>query len=606
LSNVHPELLNFACPQCQKNLRAPSSLAGKKLACPKCSASIRVPGVISANNDDDDWLKLDMAEPVDEQPTSKPATSKPATSKPATSKPATSKPVRDPRSFPEKAITPVKEAAPSETSDTVTATGAGASTGAGSSTGAGTSAGAGNEADTGNEDDEFRLEPVSPPSKVSRSVFEDDFPDLIPTESSPTPATRPSELNAVPSAKKKTEPKKMAQPGSSGNSKHEPSSNATDSSKPKPLLVGSLDEVILETPALGDSFVVPNDEEFRYACKICGTFLYANKSRIGSKTRCPDCHSQFVVPKPFVKPIPKEFKLEEMPSVRFAPIDAENSKASSHQDVNTREILERAKVEADREREELEEINFVFDTKRWMGLILGFLRDPMVVIAMVILGLVSSAWFFSMAAFGSVIEVSEKTAFVARVVIFAVFLLPIGGIICLCGLPVLVMAANRAPRVSEWPFSRLGESIGECMMVIVTLVIASIPGGMLGALTTSLGANPLIAAGAVMLGIWGLSPILLLSMINNSSAFEPYSQSVIGTIKNYGDAWGAMYIQSGIAYALFFIFMAVASLDGVGGDIVCGLVLPFFAFFIFNQLGVLAGRISQATEMGFEGDFSGD
>ena len=587
MSNDRPELLNFACPQCQKNLRAPSSLAGKKLACPKCSASIRVPGVISVNNDDDDWLKLDMVESVDEQPTTKP--------------------VRDPKTLPGKAIAPLKEAAPAKTSDTVT--------GAGSSVGAGSSGGPGYEAAARNEDDEFRLEPVSPPSKVSRSVFEDDFPDLIPTESSPLPSTLPSELDAIPSAKKKAEPKKMAQPranlksesrpGSSGNSKHKPNSNTTDS-KPKPLLVGSLDEMILETPALGDSFVVPNDEEFRFACKICGTFLYANKSRIGSKTRCPDCHSQFVVPKPFVKPTPKEFKLEEMPSVKFAPIDAENSKALTHQDVNTREILDRAKVEADRDRDELEDINFVFDTKRWMGLILGFLRDPLVVTAMVILGLVSSAWFFSMAAFGSVIEASEKTAFVARVVIFAVFLLPIGGVICLCGLPVLVMAANRAPRVAEWPFSRLGESIGECMMVIVTLVIAIIPGGMLGALTTSLGANPLIAAGAVMLGIWGLSPILLLSMINNSSAFEPYSQVVIGTIKKYGDAWGAMYIQSGIAYALFFIFMAVASLNGVEGDIVCGLVLPFFAFFIFNQLGVLAGRISQATEMGFEGDFSGD
>jgi len=463
LSNVHPELLNFACPQCQKNLRAPSSLAGTKLACPKCSATIRVPGVISADNDDDDWLKLDMAESVAEQPTSKPATSKPATSKPATSKP-----VRDPKTFPEKAIAPLKESAASTTSETVTAAGAGASVGGG------------NEADTRNEDDEFRLEPVSPPSKVSRSVFEDDFPDLIPTESSPSPSTHPSA-----------------------------------DSKPKPLLVGSLDEVILETPALGDSFVVPNDEEFRYACKICGTFLYANKSRIGSKTRCPDCRSQFVVPKPFVKPIPKEFKLEEMPSVKFAPIDAENSKASSRQDVNTREILDRAKVEADRERDELEDINFVFDTKRWMGLILGFLRDPLVVTAMVILGLISSAWFFSMAAFGSVIEASERTAFVARVVIFAVFLLPIGGVICLCGLPVLVMAANRTPRVAEWPFTRMGESIGEGMMVILTLVIATIPGGMLGALTTSLGANPLIAAGAVMIGIWGLSPLLLLSMINN-------------------------------------------------------------------------------------------
>ncbi len=585
LSNDRPELLNFACPQCQKKLRAPQSLAGQKLACPQCSASIRVPGVISANNEDDDWLKLDMAESVDEQPTPKP--------------------VRDAKTNPATAIAPSKAAAPSPTAGTNAATNAGTSAKPGTAAGVGKQPDTQNadtqNADTQNDDDEFRLEPLSPPSKVSRSAFEEDFPDVLPIESSPSLSARPSKIDAIPSAKKKTEPK--SQPSSSGNVKRKPSSNSTDS---KPLLVGSLDELILEAPALGDSFVVPKDEEFRFACKICGTFLYANKSRIGSKTRCPDCHSQFVVPKPFVKPIPKEVKLDEMPSLRFSPIDAENSKTSSHQNVNTREILDRAKVEVDREREELQDIDFVFDTKRWMGLILGFLRDPSVVAAIVVLGLVSSAWLFSMAAVGSVIEASEKTAYVARVIIFAVFLLPVGGLICLCGLPVLVMAANRAPRVAEWPFNRLGEAVGECMMVIVTLVIASIPGGMLGAMTTSLGANPMIAAGMVMFGIWGLSPILLLSMINNTSVFEPYSKAVFGSIKNYGDAWGAMYIQSGLGYALFFIFMAVASLQGVGGDIVCGLVLPFFAFFIFNQLGVLAGRISPSTEMGFEGDFSGD
>jgi hypothetical protein len=42
------------------------------------------------------------------------------------------------------------------------------------------------------------------------------------------------------------------------------------------------------------------------------------------------------------------------------------------------------------------------------------------------------------------------------------------------------------------------------------------------------------------------------------------------------------------------------------GDFVLGFALPLICFFLFNQYGVLAGRISDVTEMGFEGDFSAD
>jgi hypothetical protein len=40
--------------------------------------------------------------------------------------------------------------------------------------------------------------------------------------------------------------------------------------------------------------------------------------------------------------------------------------------------------------------------------------------------------------------------------------------------------------------------------------------------------------------------------------------------------------------------------------VLCGLTLPFFILFIFNQYGLLAGRISGLTDLGFTGDFSED
>ena len=42
------------------------------------------------------------------------------------------------------------------------------------------------------------------------------------------------------------------------------------------------------------------------------------------------------------------------------------------------------------------------------------------------------------------------------------------------------------------------------------------------------------------------------------------------------------------------------------GEVLCGLSLPFLILFIFNQYGLLAGRISGLTDLGFTGDFSED
>ena len=110
----------------------------------------------------------------------------------------------------------------------------------------------------------------------------------------------------------------------------------------------------------------------------------------------------------------------------------------------------------------------------------------------------------------------------------------------------------------------------------------------------------------VLLGIWGITPILLLSMIDNNSIFEPYSKAVLNSIKSRPEAWGAMYMQTAMAMLALFLFMLLTSLQSPVGDFILGFALPLFCFFVINQFGVLAGRISQVTDMGFEGDFSDD
>lgn len=128
----------------------------------------------------------------------------------------------------------------------------------------------------------------------------------------------------------------------------------------------------------------------------------------------------------------------------------------------------------------------------------------------------------------------------------------------------------------------------------------------MGLVAHSLHAMPSMSFAFPMLSMWAVTPILLLCMIDNGSPFEPISQPVYKSMSSRMEAWGAMYMQTAIAMTLLFLFVALYTLPDPMGDIVLGLVFPFIAFFIFNQYGILAGRISGVTELGFHGDFSDD
>ena len=95
-------------------------------------------------------------------------------------------------------------------------------------------------------------------------------------------------------------------------------------------------------------------------------------------------------------------------------------------------------------------------------------------------------------------------------------------------------------------------------------------------------------------------------MIDNGQVVNPFSKSVLQSISAKPEAWGAMYFQSGFAYVLLLILLGVARMTGPVSTAVLGALLPLSCFFIANQYGVLAGRISDVTELGYEGDFSED
>ncbi len=553
MSDANSQLLNFVCPKCQKKLRAPSNLAGQKLACPKCSAPIRVPGVVESSNDDDDWLTLNEPIKLQAERTTEirfkggdaPRNKTGEKQKSTTPKSAEPSAVA---AKPEASKNPPEELdefvlAPLETADS-----------------------------------KYQPEtaiPVTPLKTPGKSVFDDELPDLAPLEVLPLDARNSLTQTASTSLAK-------------------PAIALPDVPLPE-----------LESPALIGPSSSLVDEEVRFSCKVCGSLLDSRLSRIGTSMSCPDCYSKLVVPGQKKKKKHVEVKMdEEAASVTFAPIDSLSVRDPRGSTEKTKEILDRAEQTMEDEREEF--LDGSFDTKRWMGLLFGFLRDPLVIAAGVGAGFATGLWLFAIAAMGTWIRLEPAQVLIARIALLCVFCLPIAGFICMCGIAILTMSANRANRVQEWPFAKLSESLVECGMVILSVLVASIPGGMIGAIMSTQNAHPMVSLAFILIGIWGLTPILLLSMIDNSSIFEPYSKAVWLSIKIHAEAWGAMYMQTGMAIAMFFLFMLMTSFQRPVGDFFLGLMFPFACFFMFSQYGVLAGRISQVTDMGFEGDFSDD
>jgi DNA-directed RNA polymerase subunit RPC12/RpoP len=536
-------------------LKAPEKLAGKKLSCPHCGASILVPGLAKSSVVEDDWLQLD-------QP------------------PA------------QKNSTDDAESAADEFSlSDVT--------------------------EKSNESVSKNDSPSSSPKAVvkkSVSVFDDDLPDLAPIDFPEPPAPPPASKPSVNSESKSSAPNA---------SQNNPAASILDSldddiplaplEPPKKQTAqqtvsrSALDDLMLESEALIKTSDLDVGDEFSFKCKVCGTLLYVRESQIGTLARCPDCYSESTVPKPAVKPKKLgSVRVRENADVSLSPVDAKSIRDPKGSKAESEIIMERAKVELDKEKEELDGIQGSFDSKRWITLIFWFLQDPSILIVSIVLSGVCAIWMAAVSWIPKALELEGMGAAIASAVVFFVPFIPLVGSCLLLGLSIFMMVANQLKRIDDWPFSRIGDSLGELFMFLGAIALASVPGGIIGLPLNSLLGGVLGTIACSFLSIWVLFPFFFLSMANNNRITEPFSKVVFDSFKGRADAWGAMYIQTMLVFAGFFLVVVLAMQPGYIGEILLGLTIPMFIFFTMNQYGLLAGRLSDVTELGFEGDFSQD
>jgi len=598
------------CPKCGTKLKLPAGLGGTRIACPKCSSKVLIPGGLDT-------------------PSSPATGSTPVTG----STPATG-------SIPAPGSTLANKSSGSQEewfSLDTSAESLGLS---------GMGFDAPSEEEKSQElaqDDDLKLasdqEPVAKqtaPQEQQRSVFDDDLPDLSPFDDSPSPQ------GASPK-KKRDEDVLRSYMESSGFPPGLPPIPTSDQTPDQPtsLPAGFPAGIPAGFPAgfpadlnadfsadpFGESKqqstqqskqqskggvtsggVEPkvDDTEYGVTCKVCGTRLYVRPSQTGKKIRCPDCFSEFPAPPPSPKKKQSETRWDQPGgSVGLASDEGDDSKAAPKNKVNTKAMLDKAAEDLEREREEYDTAHGTFDTKGWLGLIFGFTTDRSLVIAIAVLSMFAGIFGYVYHSLGPyVLDQEHWHIQFIRLLMFALGFIPIMGAVLLCALAIIPKAANQLIKVEEWPFGRLGDSFGELMMMVIAISGVYALGLPIGSALSKMGAPFLISSAIPTLTLWGFLPIVLLSMIESGSMFPPVTLSILKSVSGKSEEWGAMYMQTGVVLAILFILCQVAFVFGPITVGLLGILIPWAICFIANQYGILAGRISDVTELAFEGEFT--
>ncbi|QDS88291.1 hypothetical protein EC9_24810 [Rosistilla ulvae] len=342
---------------------------------------------------------------------------------------------------------------------------------------------------------------------------------------------------------------------------------------------------------LGTEDVVPDampevpETEFRFPCPVCESAHYAKPTQVGKRIKCGDCTSMITVPEP-PKIVPKyspsldtaaTFELRE--SVHRP--DQNNSPFTK----SAADLLRDA--ESTQLDEDLDKLYENPDVAGWFRDVFSVFADPNSVMQFAVLtGICSAAMILWSFAEG----VSPALA----------VLVGFGGL-AICGvllgtryLTIMRSATADESGQSHWPYADAGGPLKLGGLVLVAALVASVPGQLIGAM---LGEPMTLLWGVfVMLSVWGLMPIVLLSMLENGTMFGVYSQNVIKSFEGCMEPWGGMYFSSGLFFFAYFMLLAAPPYDGIIKSIITAFGLVGLAFIQSRMLGKVVQAIAETNE----------
>lgn len=435
-----------------------------------------------------------------------------------------------------------------------------------------------------------------------RSVFDDDLPDLAPLQEppmtpSPSAKSQPAKSHPTGSASRTEQALRDALAGNEDLFEDPADSPKQPATKPIP---SSLHSAKPASPK-------PSNAEYSIKCKVCNTILTVRESKVGNQVKCPDCHSMILVPPPPVKKAPADIKIDELEAaVQLAPVGDNNPRIVSGASVNTKEILSKASKALERERKEIEDVKGAFDSKEWLSRNFGFLSDTRLILALVALGFATSVVYYLQGLIPHSTETDlQKVLQTLRPHLLLAATFPIQLATFICAVAVIPKSANRVKLIEPWPFfQNVKDYLGPACIGFVVFLLVGILASLLSSSLSVIKVPVLLQDALAQMLLWGSVPIIYLSMLELQSYKQPVSGSIFKSISAKPDAWGAMYMQSAVVWVLYFVLWQIAILKGPAIGMLAGFVFPWYICFVANQYGVLAGRISDVTDLGYEGVFA--
>ncbi|MCC6509101.1 MAG: hypothetical protein IT423_08345 [Pirellulaceae bacterium] len=447
--------------------------------------------------------------------------------------------------------------------------------------------------------DALKLEPVNSaastgskaaavPSPSKPSIFDDDLPELAELEA-PRPRTSMAGILGIEGLDEVelVKPK----PSAAGSS----ASGQSSSKAVTPTKSGDGKERKAETKQdlKKAAALDPANAQYRVPCPSCGTPQYVTLAKQGKQVKCPDCFSDFKIPPP-----PPGWKPTQPAQAKWGTDLVEPTAVEAQRDAD------RSKNQADdllrQARQELDDNDIEsmydndFDTQSFVRRTFGFAYDGVALFQIFIYALMFGFMFFIAQYCVNKVLIDDDKGYaligglsVPLLAIISAFPLFAGA------MTLLESVANGQFKVRDWPGFNFFDHVGELLLFGTALIASALPGFLLGGFVANSGGAGLIVVFTTMLTTFLAFPIVLLSMLDNESLFNPYSPEVLKSLSVGYEAWGTYYFKTFIANFVIFIAWAVmlghnAILAGIGG-----MLLPLLIFFTVQQLGVLAFDISE-------------
>lgn len=323
--------------------------------------------------------------------------------------------------------------------------------------------------------------------------------------------------------------------------------------------------------------------EFRVRCRVCDSISHVKASQSGTTITCSDCHSPMKVPPPpKVRPRPV-MNLDSAPTFGLGKPVTERRRDDDPMRKSARELL------AEAEREETSSSSYVHpdtpDMGQWFREVFGVFRDRGVITHWVGLSLIAAV----PAAILSTIDLP----------LLPIVMLPlgviIGSVVVAEAFAVLQAVANGQLRVAVWPLFDPATWFGELRFGVVAAALLGIPLAVLSHLL-QLG---LLGVAITMLAVYALFPLLLLSMMDSNSIWQPISAEVARSVSKCRDEWGGFYLTSGILYAALFLTFVIAKISAWGpiGAVLAAFAVVGATFVYFAMIGRLAYQSGQTVAL---------